>query len=42
METLMDKTSKEHQAMLHTLEETKRRKEVGEVGRVGGLRAAGS
>lgn len=27
MKTLMDKTSKEHQAMLHTLEETKRRKE---------------
>ncbi|NXX40259.1 CLUS protein, partial [Tricholaema leucomelas] len=27
MKTLMDKTSKEHQAMLHNLEETKRRKE---------------
>ncbi|NXJ10409.1 CLUS protein, partial [Odontophorus gujanensis] len=27
MKTLMDKTSKEHQAMLHTLEETKRKKE---------------
>ncbi|KAM9240316.1 LOW QUALITY PROTEIN: clusterin [Leptosomus discolor] len=27
MKTLMDKTSKDHQAMLHTLEETKRRKE---------------
>ncbi|XP_065689927.1 clusterin [Patagioenas fasciata] len=27
MKTLMDKTSKEHQAILHTLEETKRRKE---------------
>ncbi|KAM6324279.1 LOW QUALITY PROTEIN: clusterin [Aegotheles albertisi] len=27
MKTLMDKTSKDHQAILHTLEETKRRKE---------------
>ncbi|NXP69644.1 CLUS protein, partial [Ramphastos sulfuratus] len=27
MKTLMDKTSKDHQAMLHNLEETKRRKE---------------
>lgn len=30
MKTLMDKTSKDHQAILHTLEETKRRKEVSE------------
>lgn len=30
MKTLMDKTSKDHRAILHTLEETKRRKEVSE------------
>ncbi|OPJ78815.1 hypothetical protein AV530_019217 [Patagioenas fasciata monilis] len=39
MKTLMDKTSKEHQAILHTLEETKRRKEVSEDEEGGGTRA---
>lgn len=42
MKTLMDKTSKEHQAMLHTLEETKRKKEVSEVGRAGGAGLQGA
>lgn len=32
MKSLMDKTSKDHQAILDTLEETKQQKEVGEAG----------